>query len=159
MVLGMTGSGLLLHLVLHVGRLLEERVRVALRDVGVHHGQGRMLDALRTHGPMAVSRLAEGLAIAQPSATVMVQRLEAAGLVTRRADRADARVVEVRLTDGGRRAADAVRNAWQMVERDLLASVPRGDRKALQAMLLAIRHELGGHSPVFPPTPEKSHAP
>jgi hypothetical protein len=45
------------------------------------------------------------------------------------------------------------------VERELQASVPRGDRKALQAMLVATRHELGGHGPLFVPSTENSHVP
>ncbi|MFN9577887.1 MAG: MarR family winged helix-turn-helix transcriptional regulator [Gemmatimonadota bacterium] len=145
---------LLLHLVLHAARLLDERVRVALRDVGAHHGQGRVLDALLAQGPLPLSRLAAGLHIAQPSATVMVQRMEAAGLVERRARVCDARVVEVALTPRGRRAAHGVREAWQAVEEELLAGVPRGRRRDLEELLLAVRDHLGGHSPDFTSTEE-----
>lgn len=140
---------LLLHLFLHIGRLLDERVRAALAGHGVHHGQGRVLDTLLAQGPLPLSRLAAGLHIAQPSATVMVQRMEAAGLVRRRAQAADARVVEVALTARGRRAAQGVHAAWQEAEAELLAGVPAGRREALEQMLLAVRDHLGGRSPQF----------
>jgi len=142
---------LLLHLFLHTGRLLDERVRAALRGVDVHHGQGRVLDALLVHGPLSLTRLAAGLHIAQPSATVMVQRMEAAGFVERRAPGGDARVVEVALTARGRRAAQHVREAWERVEEDLFAGVPRNRRDELEQLLLAVRNHLGGRSPDLGP--------
>jgi hypothetical protein len=42
----------LLHLFLHIARLLEEQLRPALASAAVHHGLGRGLDALLRQGPL-----------------------------------------------------------------------------------------------------------
>lgn len=140
---------MLLHLFLHTGRLLDERVRAALRAHGAHHGQGRVLDALLEHGALPLSKLAAGLHIAQPTATVMVQRMEAQGLVERRTVSKDARLVEIALTARGRRAAHGVRAAWQDVEQSLRGGIPPGRHEDLESLLLAVRDHLGGKSPAF----------
>ncbi len=148
----------LLHLFLHIGRLLDERLREPLARAGVHHGQGRVLDALLRHGPLTVGELAAGLHIAQPTATVMAQRMQTAGLLERWVDAADARRVTLTLTRRGRSAALAVRQAWQAAEQDLLTALPATDEAALRALLEGLRNGLGGADPRIESTREELHA-
>lgn len=139
----------LLHLFLHIGRLLEERLREPLADAGVHHGQGRVLDALLHRGPMTVGALAGGLRIAQPTATVMTQRMQSAGLLERWVDARDARRVTLTLTPRGSAAARAVRRAWQQIEGELCDSLPVAERMRLRLLLEGVRDGLGGADPRF----------
>jgi DNA-binding MarR family transcriptional regulator len=137
------------HLALHVARLLELRLR-ALGSVP--QGQARVIDALHRCGPLPVSALARGLHIAQPSATLLVQRLEAAGLVTRRAS-SDGRVWRIALSGRGRRVRASVQRAWEAVETELRGCLTPGENDALHRLLLKLRDGLGGASPDLEPHP------
>jgi DNA-binding MarR family transcriptional regulator len=66
-----------------------------------------VLAILDTRGPIAVSRLAGVLDVSVPSATGIVSRLEKGGLATRiRGAATDLRIVQVEITDEGRRILD-----------------------------------------------------
>lgn len=147
----------LLHLFLHIGRLLEARLRKPLARAGVHHGQGRVLDALLRHGPLTVGELAAGLQIAQPTATVMAQRMQAAGLLERWVDADDTRRVTLTLTARGCAAAQSVRRAWQQAEDELCASLSAADRRRLRLLLEGLRDGLGGADPRFATAREDSN--
>jgi DNA-binding MarR family transcriptional regulator len=61
-----------------------------------------VITALEAEGAMSMRRLAEALDVADASATGIVDRMEKRGLVERRHDTEDRRVVLVDLTDEGR---------------------------------------------------------
>ena len=74
----------------------------------LHHGQVSLvhlnvLIMLEAGGPLSMSRLAEALDISVASATGVVDRMEARGLVERRRDTDDRRVILVHPAEGGRR--------------------------------------------------------
>ena len=60
-----------------------------------------VLMLLSASGPMSMSRLAEALDISDASVTGVVDRMEARGLVERRRDTEDRRVIMVTAADGG----------------------------------------------------------
>ncbi len=102
------------------------RLRAALRaflrrgeEISRSHGltPQRYLLLLMIHGApdgsrqATVSELAERLSLAQSTVTELIDRSEAAGLVTRATSQADGRVVFVRVTpEGERRLALAVKD-------------------------------------------------
>ena len=61
-----------------------------------------MLRHLAAAGPLTLGGLAEHLEMARATATEVVDRLEAKGLVERRRDRGDQRRVHVSVTESGR---------------------------------------------------------
>jgi DNA-binding MarR family transcriptional regulator len=61
-----------------------------------------VLALLDVHGPMSMSKLAEAMDISVASMTGVVDRMEKRGLVGRRHDTEDRRVVLVEIADGGR---------------------------------------------------------
>ncbi|MCJ7710040.1 MAG: MarR family transcriptional regulator [Chloroflexi bacterium] len=61
-----------------------------------------VLAVLDTDGPLPMRGLAETLDVSQASATGIIDRMEQRGLVERRRDDDDRRVVRVALTDAGR---------------------------------------------------------
>src|SRR3546814_1388097 len=79
-------------------------VRAAVYDPAapLDPGQADALDAVVTHGPCRMSDIAVVLRVDRSSATRAVDRLEAAGLVARRADPDDARGIVVADTQAGR---------------------------------------------------------
>jgi DNA-binding MarR family transcriptional regulator len=62
----------------------------------------QVLLALDTEGPLPMRVLSERMDVSQASATGIVDRMEQRGLVERRRDEADRRVVRVELTETGR---------------------------------------------------------
>jgi DNA-binding MarR family transcriptional regulator len=140
---------LLLHLLLHTGRMLDERVRSELSAYDLHQGQARLLDALLNTGPMNIGQLAIGLQVAQPTITSMLQRMEGNGFVRRVQDASDGRVMMMHLTAKGRKAALTVHEVWQAVEADLTALLSSDELAAAHDILLLIRNRLGGQSPGF----------
>jgi DNA-binding MarR family transcriptional regulator len=90
-----------------------------------------VLATLRDLGPRRITELAEREAIAQPSVTALVTRLERDGLVERRPDPDDARAVQVHLTASGRERLDAMRAAREAVLEARLAALTEHEREVL----------------------------
>lgn len=103
----------------------------AARAAGVTPQQHQVLLAVRGHlgdGPPAVSDVAEALSLRLNSATELVARTEAAGLLTRSTDEADHRRTVLHLTAAG---------------DDLLARLTdehRTDLRSLRALLEGLHH-------------------
>ncbi|MBL8642533.1 MAG: winged helix-turn-helix transcriptional regulator [Rhodospirillaceae bacterium] len=82
------------------------RVYKPLLDrLGLTYPQYIAIVALLEKDDQMVSELGEKLFLESNTLTPLIKRLESAGLVTRRRDSADERVVRVSLTDKGRAAA------------------------------------------------------
>lgn len=79
-----------------------------MRMIGVHPGQNFLLAALSEQGELTTGELARHMHVEVPTATRMIQRMEAAGLLARHADPLDRRRMRVTLTTEGKRAAEAV---------------------------------------------------
>jgi DNA-binding MarR family transcriptional regulator len=88
---------------------------------GLSMPQIRVLFFLSKAGPSSVGDVAAGVEVAQPSATETLDRLVRAGLVKRKVDPADRRVVRNALTAAGREMVD---RPWEM-RRAVLAGALR----------------------------------
>ncbi len=75
------------------------------RPVSAH--QAHILGHLDTEDPAMVTELAEYLGVTPSTMSLTLKRLEAAGYVSRDRDPSDRRVINVRLTEAGRRTRDA----------------------------------------------------
>jgi DNA-binding MarR family transcriptional regulator len=116
--------------VLRLGRRLRQNA-----GAGVTPSQLAVLSTLDRHGPMGLGDLAAHEGVQPPSATRMVDNLEAAGLVSREASRADRRAVVVQLTGKGRRRVEEIRrrrDAWLAAR---LSALTPEDVSALEAAL------------------------
>ncbi len=76
-------------------------------STGLTLQQVGLLRALIAEGPLRVTELAAAQGVRVPTATVAVRRLEKLGLVERRGDPRDLRVVLVAVTDLGRERCQA----------------------------------------------------
>ena len=116
---------------LSVTRLAHVLIRGA--GSGLSRTAASVLHRLSTAGPQRITELAAFEAIAQPSATTLVARLEAQGLATRAADPADGRAVLVSISPAGE-ALLAERRAARAAALDArLASLDPAERSALAA--------------------------
>jgi DNA-binding MarR family transcriptional regulator len=96
------------------------------------------LATLERSGPSRLTSLAVKEGVTQPAMTQLIARLQESGLVSRTADPADGRVVQVRVTDEGR--AMLARRRAVRAERlaDILARLSPEEQAALGAALPAI---------------------
>jgi DNA-binding MarR family transcriptional regulator len=128
-------------------RALLRRFSVAERaDVsccGLTIAQAAALEALRLEGPQRPGALCRRLGIDASTLTRNVDRLEAAGLVTREPDPEDGRALNLDLTADGRRAAAQVEQQELGFAQAVLERLPAAQRKAalpaLEALLGAVR--------------------
>ena len=88
-----------------IGRALDQRSRLLLRETGLSAPQALVLQALARRGSLSVGEVAEAVSTSQATVTDILDRLAARGLLVRRRQARDRRRVHVLLTDEGRRLA------------------------------------------------------
>jgi DNA-binding MarR family transcriptional regulator len=113
------------------GRVLMQ----ALAEHGIHHGQAMCLRLLASEGELTQRDLAGELHVSSPTVTRMVGSMERAGLVRRRPDAGDARLVRVELTDAGRCQEREMRAAAAVYTERTFARLPAGERRELARLL------------------------
>jgi DNA-binding MarR family transcriptional regulator len=96
-----------------------------------------LLNTLRA-GPRRITELADLEGLAQPTMTLLVQRLEERGLVERERQVDDGRVVLVHLTTAGRGALDAFMTHSSATLRKYLSGMPDDEIEALAAATEAL---------------------
>ncbi|AEI11466.1 MULTISPECIES: MarR family winged helix-turn-helix transcriptional regulator [Cellulomonas] len=119
------------------GHLTEHLVAV-YREHGLTEGDFDVLATLRRAGPpfeRTAGDLAEHTLVTSGGMTKRIDRLQAAGLVTRRAADEDARVRVVALTDAGRALVDAAFTDHIANEHRLLSVLDPQDVEALRGIL------------------------
>ncbi|MFF8732420.1 MarR family winged helix-turn-helix transcriptional regulator [Streptomyces sp. NPDC015171] len=115
-------------------------VRFLLSDrQGMSLTTAAVLSRLEREGPVRLTALAAAEGLAQPSMTVLVQRLEAQGLASRVGHPEDGRVRLVGISDAGRELLAERRHTQSARVADLLAALPEQDVRALgEAMHTAL---------------------
>ncbi|MGV8882013.1 MAG: MarR family winged helix-turn-helix transcriptional regulator [Rhodoglobus sp.] len=127
-----------------IGRLhrlashLTDELLVVYREHGLGEGDFDVLATLRRAGDLfelAPGELAEHTMVTTGAMTKRIDRLEAAGLVARRASETDGRGRVVALTDHGRQLIDRAFEQHMANEHRLLASLAPDEQRALQGLL------------------------
>jgi MarR family transcriptional regulator, organic hydroperoxide resistance regulator len=137
----------LLHLYMHIGRLLEEELRRELSVVGVHHGQARVLVKLHRHGPLSQADIARVLSIKPATVTNMLTRMEQASLIQRKPHPQHGRKNMTSLLKAGVVAAHEVLKVWEKVEETLLKEFDESEIEAVRPALEQVLKNLGGQLP------------
>jgi DNA-binding MarR family transcriptional regulator len=120
---------------------LDRRVAGLVRLLRGRTGAGLSVTALSTLRRVAegeacrITELASAEAVAQPSMTALVGRLEARGLVRREPDPDDRRAVRVAITDAGAEQLASVRAARAELLGERIARLDESSRAALAAVL------------------------
>jgi len=135
------------HQLMHASRQLMAR---RLSERGAHPGQTFCLRELAREDGIAQRDLAERLNVARPTVTVMLQKMERAGLIERRSDEQDQRFVRIYLTEQGRALNDEMRRQLDEMIADVIAPLAEEDQRELVRLLGAlndnIREALGENS-------------
>ncbi len=130
---GIVASDSIVDAVLTASRVL---VAVAARSLGdvadeVTMTQYRTLVVLASRGPQSAAALAEAVDVTPPTATRMSDRLVRKGLVVRRHDRSDRRLIRLTLAKKGRDLVAAVTERRRIEIARLLAAIPVEQQSSL----------------------------
>jgi DNA-binding MarR family transcriptional regulator len=127
---------------IHAARLHRARINGRLADLGLFAGQEQVLQVLTTTEALTITQLADALRVRPPTVSKMITRLAMVGLTERHGGPDDARVVQVRLTQEGRRKAAAVAGLWDEVEDELLIGLDAKERRRLRKLLRKVAKNL-----------------
>ncbi len=122
------------------------RVRTAamLSDIGLFPGQDKVLESLQGVEGLTMSEIAATLDVRPPTASKMVGRMAAQGLLERKGREGDARMVMVSITDDGRSRLDDLRRIAKRVERETLDGLDDKDIRRLRRLLKKVSRNLAG---------------
>lgn len=113
-----------------------------LAEVGLHAGQEIFLLQLWRQDGLTQTQLADSMCVQPPTVNKMLNRMESAGLVTRRQDAEDSRISRVYLTDKSRDLQKAVEEIWTRLENRTLANFTLEERVLLRRLLLQMHANL-----------------
>lgn len=116
--------------------------------VGVPGNEGHVLAFVAFFGPCKVGDLAHVFGYQRSTLTGILDRLERAGLITRRTDPDDRRSFLVEVTKEGNRLGRAARRVVEDFEQEILDKVSERDVKGFRTVLEALAEVAG--VPVHP---------
>ncbi len=123
------------YLIAHTLGRYVRRMEKALHRVGADQPHWRILVILGERGPSPVSRIADLAVYKLSTVTRILQRMEAAGLVTMRRSRRDGRVTEVSLTPEGEAQLRRIRAVGSVVANDAFSGFSRAEILTLIELL------------------------
>lgn len=114
--------------------------RLAQKDA--HMGQAFTLWTLTEHEGMNPSELANILGVKRPTVTIMLRKMEKAGLVERRADEQDQRFMRVYLTDAGRALHSELQAVHCEIVEITVGEMSEDDQRELERLLRVVEKNL-----------------
>ncbi|MEU6584716.1 MarR family transcriptional regulator [Nocardia sp. NPDC046763] len=106
-----------------------------MRRLGLHLGQNHVLAALWEQDGRTPGEMAAALNVTTPTVVKMATRMAAAGLLTRRRDDKDNRLVRLWLTDRGRDLRDPVEADRKALSDNVTADLTDAERRHLMSAL------------------------
>lgn len=119
-------------------KVVRAAVEGVLRRHGLHLGQDHLLAALWERDGRTPGELAAALNVSTPTVVKMATRMAEAGLLERRRDDKDSRLVRLWLLDAGRRLRTPIRAERRSLEERLTASLTATEREHLLTALAKI---------------------
>jgi DNA-binding MarR family transcriptional regulator len=113
--------GFLIHDVSRLRRVVVDR---ALKPLGITRSQWWVLAFLSRRDGMTQTALASDLDLTKVAVGGLLDRMETAGFVERRADHQDGRARRVFLTRAGAKTVSAIRESVEAVELEILSRIP-----------------------------------
>ncbi|GGF91351.1 MarR family transcriptional regulator [Paenibacillus albidus] len=130
--------------------VFEELTRIIIRLPSIEKLSFTTLSVLHTlsrKSPMRLTELAATEQITQPAITQLVTRLERDGLVQRRSDPSDGRVVQVHITEQGAEVIDSRRSERIAQLSKFFEGLTLEDKTAIALAIPSLQHlvEIGNH--------------
>ncbi|WP_428410071.1 MarR family winged helix-turn-helix transcriptional regulator [Hyphococcus sp.] len=129
-----------------ISRKVSEEIVPLLKAYGIDGGQFYVLTALRRAGEpyeLRPTEIYQTLMISSGGLTNRLSRLEAAGLIRRRASKEDARSMTVQLTAKGRKLVEQAIREDMAREAELLKGLTGEEKKTLANLLRKLSLSVG----------------
>lgn len=133
---------------LRLGKRLETRANVVLKPFGLSYTDLDVLATLRRSGKpysLKPTQLQRSVLITSGAMTACLNRLEAAGLISRSASDQDRRSLSAALTTAGRRLVDKAVEVRFAEAHDALKALAAGERKQLGDLLRKMDASVHGY--------------
>jgi DNA-binding MarR family transcriptional regulator len=128
-------------LISQLARGMRRRIEQAVEPLGLRPRELHALQHLRERGPSAQQTLVELLGIDATNLVAILNRLEDAGLIDRRRDRADRRRAIIALSTPGARLLANLDRALCEIDDDTFATLTSAERDTLNTLLAqAVEH-------------------
>jgi MarR family transcriptional regulator, organic hydroperoxide resistance regulator len=128
-------------------KLMRGAADAALSRHGVRVGQNLVIDALGKEDGLTPGELAQRLHVTTPTIVKMATRMEATGLLTRRRDDKDARLVRLYLTDHARSLHGTIEEELRRLQERATANLTAEERRHLERALTKIIRNLEAIAP------------
>ena len=119
-------------------KILRALSDAAMRRHGLHVGQNYLLAALWERDGRTPGEVAAALNVTTPTVVKMADRMTTAGLLTRRRDDRDNRLVRLWLTDAGRALREPVEAERRLIEEKVTADLTESERASLLRALAKV---------------------
>jgi len=126
----------------NIGHLHRVRIHQRVEALGLHQGQPPLLRELWKQEGLTQTELAARMKITTATVTKMLQRMEKAGFIQRKADSSDQRISRVYLTDSGFAVRVELEKVFKSLEEETFANLGPDDLLQLRSYLLQIRENL-----------------
>lgn len=125
-----------------VSKLFRDIINREVEKLGVQNGYRQLLFHLSRMDGVSQLELARATHLKAPTVSVTLKGMEADGLVVRRGDENDARVIHVYLTEKGRKTDDKIREIHHMLDSRMTEGIPQSELDALVATLTKLRDNM-----------------
>lgn len=126
----------------HLGNILRYQVMVQLEKYDLKVGQAGVLFVLDKEGTLSQREIAGKMCVKPPSMTVMLQKMEKNGFVTRRPDKEDQRIIRIALTDRGKNCVGEIMTALERMEERMFQGFSREEQILARRFLLQMQDNL-----------------
>jgi MarR family transcriptional regulator, organic hydroperoxide resistance regulator len=119
-------------------KVLRTVAEVAMQRHGLHLGQDHLLAVLWKEDGRTPGEIAAAVNVSTPAVVKMSGRLVDAGLITRRRDDRDNRLVRLWLTGAGRALQAPVESERRDIEKKVMEDLTQEERKLLMSALAKV---------------------
>lgn len=129
-------------LLMDVARLQFSFAEHNLKEMDLQVGQGAVITTLAENGEMPQNRIAKIRKVSPATISVMIRRMEANGLVSRRTGETDAKVNLVSLTEKGMEAYNTMQLGLADKPQKVFANLSEEDKQAAEHILRTLYDNL-----------------
>lgn len=125
-----------------VSKLFRDIINREVEKLGIQNSYRQLLFCLGRKDGVNQLELVRETHLKAPTISVTLKSMEADGLVVRKIDENDARVIHVYLTEKGRQTDDRIRDIHHELDRIMAAGIPQEELDALVSTLKKMRDNM-----------------
>src|SRR4051812_46402992 len=125
-------------------KVVRAAAEAAVRRHGLHLGQDHLLAVLWERDGSTPGEVAAALNVTTPTVVKMATRMATAGLLARRRDDRDSRLVRLWLTESGRALREPIEAERRLLEEKITADLTEAERRHLMSALAKVHRSANG---------------